>query len=213
MGSLYDARSIRAWLSNLDTFPEVQEMKSILAAFQEVSHQGGNAERDLFYVRKKFAEFNKSQREDSIASVFFAIALETPSSMINIALGSFLIDLAVYFGFVWTRNLDTHVGPGDSRDIFITFIVLVFFCLGAYSIARQMKGWDEPLARLYGRMRAMIDAVKGDGVEISENHNQSESQDVPMDELKVLEAQHSRAASIASSPSSAPRNSMVSMLL
>jgi hypothetical protein len=61
MGSLYDARSIGAWLSNLDTFRSVEDMERILAAYQQVYHRSGNAERDLSYLETKFAEFDKVQ--------------------------------------------------------------------------------------------------------------------------------------------------------
>jgi hypothetical protein len=34
-----------------------------------------------------------------------------------------LIALAIYFGFTWTRELDTNAGRNDSRNVFITYIV------------------------------------------------------------------------------------------
>ena len=49
--------------------------------------------------------------------------------MVKVAIFSFLIGLAVYQGFVWTRALDTIAGVGASRNVFITLIVGTGFCI------------------------------------------------------------------------------------
>ena len=53
-----------------------------------------------------------------------------------------LIALAIYFGFVWTRNLDTNSGFHDSRNVFITYIVGLAVAVGVYSVS-QLYQEDE----------------------------------------------------------------------
>ena len=55
----------------------------------------------------------------SLAAVFI---LSAPLTLVSYSLFSFLIGLAVYHGFVWTRHLDKRAGAGDSRNVFITYM-------------------------------------------------------------------------------------------
>ena len=50
----------------------------------------------------------------------------------KMSLGSFVIGLAIYLGFVWTRGLDQEAGRNDSRNIFIVLLVIVVACLYSY---------------------------------------------------------------------------------
>lgn len=50
----------------------------------------------------------------------------------QLSLGSFVLGLGIYLGFVWTRDLDQSAGPNDSRNIFIVFILVVVFCVYFY---------------------------------------------------------------------------------
>ena len=54
--------------------------------------------------------------------------------MMKASIFAFLIGLAIYQGFTWTRSLDSSAGQGDSRDVFITYMVgsgtcVLFFLL------------------------------------------------------------------------------------
>jgi hypothetical protein len=110
-------------------------------------------------LQENFAKFDLQQRRIGVVSLFSALILETPRSMINISLGSFLTGLAVYFGFLWTRDLDANAGPGDSRNIFIIFIVTVLYCIGMYSVLRGIKSNDEYVASVYSRIRSTLDLM------------------------------------------------------
>ena len=61
----------------------------------------------------------------SLAAVFIVAA---PFSMVKVSIFSFLLGLAVYQGFIWTKALDSMAGRGDSRKVFITFILAMGAC-------------------------------------------------------------------------------------
>jgi hypothetical protein len=51
------------------------------------------------------------------------ITISAPQMLLSSSLVMLLIALAIYFGFTWTRELDTNAGRNDSRNVFITYIV------------------------------------------------------------------------------------------
>lgn len=164
IGSLYEARTLRAWLSSLDTYPDMEDLRALKKLLQpsstpstsDTSQEDVEAARTL---QDHFAKFDLQQRRIGVVSFFSALILETPRSMINISLGSFLTGLAVYFGFLWTRDLDANAGPGDSRKVFIIFIVTVLCCIGMYSVPRGIKSNDEYVASVYSRIRSTLDLM------------------------------------------------------
>ena len=83
----------------------------------------------------------------SLAAV---LILSAPLTLVDYSLFSFLIGLAVYQGFIWTRKLDLNAGNGDSRDIFITYVVKFGACLLFYAFALSTKMIENLLRR--GRM-------------------------------------------------------------
>lgn len=76
-----------------------------------------------------FSHLQEWQRSSSLWSAFI---LQAPFSYMQLSLGSFVLGLGIYLGFVWTRDLDQSAGPNDSRNIFIVFIVVVVFCIYFY---------------------------------------------------------------------------------
>lgn len=67
--------------------------------------------------------------------------------MVKVSIFSFLVGLAIYQGFVWTKDIDTTAAPGDSRDVFITFIVangacilFFFFTFSFKSVENLLRG-------------------------------------------------------------------------
>jgi hypothetical protein len=46
--------------------------------------------------------------------------------------------LGVYFGYVWTRNLDEAAGAIGSRAVFITYIVGLLVCYCVYALSRAV---------------------------------------------------------------------------
>ena len=59
--------------------------------------------------------------------------------MMSYAILAFVLGLAIYQGFVWTRNLDTNAGKLDSRNVFIAYIVSTGFCYLFFSFANVIK--------------------------------------------------------------------------
>lgn len=78
-----------------------------------------------------------------LTSVFI---ISAPLTMVKVSIFAFLIGLGVYQGFTWTRGLDTNAGKGDSRDVFITFMVGMGLCFVFFLITFAIKN-IETLAR------------------------------------------------------------------
>lgn len=77
-------------------------------------------------------DFNNLQEWQRSASLWSAFLLQVPFTYMKLSLGSFVIGLSVYLGFVWTRNLDQDAGKTDSRNIFIVLLVVVVACIYFY---------------------------------------------------------------------------------
>ncbi|MCJ1386329.1 hypothetical protein MMC17_009455 [Xylographa soralifera] len=67
----------------------------------------------------------RAVQNGSLAAVFI---LSAPFAMVKVSIFSFLIGLAIYQGFVFTKNLDNATAPGDSRDSFIALMVGTGLC-------------------------------------------------------------------------------------
>lgn len=85
----------------------------------------------------------------SAASV---IAVSASTRLLAISVLSFLIGFGVYLGLVWKGDLDTAATQGDSRAVFIVYIVVLLLCLGATngmsvrslrSLPVYINGWSE----------------------------------------------------------------------
>ena len=78
----------------------------------------------------------EKERKVSISAVFI---LSAPYTMMTYAINAFVVGLAIYQGFVWTRNLDTDAGKINSRNIFIAYIVSSGFGVIFFSFAGVIK--------------------------------------------------------------------------
>ena len=78
----------------------------------------------------------------SLAAVFIVAA---PFKMVKVSIFSFLLGLAIYQGSVWTRSLDTTARPGDSRNVFITFLVASGVCFLFFLMTFLTKGIENLL--------------------------------------------------------------------
>lgn len=87
-------------------------------------------------------DFNHLQEWQRSVSVWSAFLLQAPFMYMKLSLGSFVLGLAVYTGFVWTRNLDEEAGKDDSRNIFIVLLVVVVFCIYSYVGPALYKGLE-----------------------------------------------------------------------
>lgn len=84
-------------------------------------------------VEKGFLnDFDHLQEWQGSASLWSAFLLQVPFTYMKLSLGSFVIGLTIYLGFVWTRDLDQAAGKNDSRNIFIVLLVVVVACIYFY---------------------------------------------------------------------------------
>lgn len=77
-------------------------------------------------------DFNDLQQWQRSASLWSAFLLQVPFTYMKLSLGSFVIGLSIYLGFVWTRDLDQEAGKNDSRNIFIVLLIVVVACIYSY---------------------------------------------------------------------------------
>ena len=77
--------------------------------------------------------------DPSRASLASILILSSPFNMMKVSIFAFLIGLGIYQGFTWTRALDTGAGNGDSRNVFITFLVATGVCFGFFLLTFATK--------------------------------------------------------------------------
>jgi len=75
-------------------------------------------------LRRKGSETVDSLR----ASLAVVIIIFVPFAMVKVSTFVFLIGFTIYEGFTWTRALDTSVAPGDSKNVFVFFMVGTGIC-------------------------------------------------------------------------------------
>jgi hypothetical protein len=63
--------------------------------------------------------------------------------MLTASLGMLLTGLAIYFGFLWTRNLDTNAGFHDSRNVFITYAAGLAIAVVVYNLSLFFQDDDQ----------------------------------------------------------------------
>ena len=86
----------------------------------------------------------KKERKASISAIFI---LSAPYIMMSYAIIAFIVGLAIYQGFVWTRNLDTDAGKINSRNVFIAYMVSSGFGGVFFSFAGIIKFAEDLLLR------------------------------------------------------------------
>ena len=59
--------------------------------------------------------------------------------MVKVSIFSFLIGLTIYQGYTWTRALDSDAGTGASRNVYITLMAGLGFCIIFFIIAFAAK--------------------------------------------------------------------------
>lgn len=77
--------------------------------------------------------------EPSGASLSAILILSSPFNMMKVSIFALLVGLGIYQGFTWTRALDTSAGKGDSRSVFITFLVATGVCFGFFLLTSATK--------------------------------------------------------------------------
>jgi len=71
------------------------------------------------------------------------LTISAPHALLSSSLFSLFIALGIYFGFVWTRNLDQNAGVHDSRNVFILYMVVLGVCLLVYSLSSLIQDQDD----------------------------------------------------------------------
>ncbi|USP75264.1 hypothetical protein yc1106_02538 [Curvularia clavata] len=63
------------------------------------------------------------------------LTVSAPNILLDSSINSFLVGLGIYFGFVWTRNLDEVAGTKSSEAVFITYIVGLMVCYLVFALS------------------------------------------------------------------------------
>ncbi len=137
VGALYDPSALKNWLTRRNSVPlsvwGIRKRLKQLEKLEKISSKSGTGFSLGDEVEKGLLEdFSHLQEWQRSSSLWSAFILQAPFSYMQLSLGSFVLGLGIYLGFVWTRDLDQSAGPNDSRNIFIVFIVVVVFCIYFY---------------------------------------------------------------------------------
>lgn len=105
---------------------------------------------EVLKMSSKKAALKTKESKASLSAIFL---LSAPYSMMSFSILAFIIGLAVYQGFTWTRALDTAAGQTNSRNIFIAYIVStgvfqIFFM--SASVFKVIESWVD-----FGSLRPM----------------------------------------------------------
>ena len=92
--------------------------------------------RDWLSLPPEEVQDDRTTPGPSLAAIIITSA---PFNMMKASIFAFLLGLAIYQGFTWTRALDTMAGRGDSRDVFITFIIGTGACVLFYLLTFSLK--------------------------------------------------------------------------
>lgn len=137
MGALYDPSALKNWLTRRNSVPlsvwGIRKRLKQLEKLEKISSKTGTGFSLGDEIEKGLLEdFSHLQDWQRSSSLWSAFILQAPFSYMQLSLGSFVLGLGIYLGFVWIKDLDQSAGPNDSRNIFIVFIVVVVFCIYFY---------------------------------------------------------------------------------
>ena len=92
--------------------------------------------RDWLSLPPREGQDDRTTPGPSLAAILITSA---PFNMMKASIFAFLLGLAIYQGFTWTRALDTMAGRGDSQNVFITFIIGTGACVLFYLLTFSLK--------------------------------------------------------------------------
>lgn len=172
VGALYDPSALKNWLTRRNSVPlsvwGIRKRLKQLEKLEKISSKSGTGFSLGDEVEKGLLEdFSHLQEWQRSSSLWSAFILQAPFSYMQLSLGSFVLGLGIYLGFVWTRDLDQSAGPNDSRNIFIVFIVVVVFCIYFYVTpalykeievlpVKQWKDYQDRLGDFAARQGAVV---------------------------------------------------------
>ena len=139
IGTLFKANELKDWLTRRDSVPlSGWQIRRRLTQLDKLKKVGDNTKSDL--TKKSIGDvekgllddFNDLQEWQRSASLWSAFLLQVPFTYMKLSLGSFVIGLSIYLGFVWTRDLDQEAGKNNSRNVFIVLLLVVLACIYSY---------------------------------------------------------------------------------
>ena len=86
-----------------------------------------------------------SEDDAQRTSLAAVLIISAPFTMVRVSIFAFLLGLAIYQGFVFTKGLDTSAAPGDSRANFITVMVGTGLCLLFFTSTFSAKDIESTL--------------------------------------------------------------------
>ena len=86
------------------------------------------------------------------ASLAAVLIISAPFAMVKVSIFSFLIGLAIYQGFIFTKNLDSDTASNDSRDSFIAFMVGTGMCTVFFWLTFSAKDIENTIRSRFYRL-------------------------------------------------------------
>lgn len=92
-----------------------------------------------------------SEDDAQRTSLAAVLIISAPFTMVRVSILAFLLGLAIYQGFVFTKGLDTSAAPGDSRANFIAIMVGTGLCLCFFTFTFSAKDIESTLRKDFWR--------------------------------------------------------------
>ena len=114
----------------------------------------------------KYGDFDSEQYfvKPTDASLAAVVIISAPFGMVKVSIFSFLLGLAIYQGFVFTKGLNQDAASYDSRNNFIALMVgtgvcFVFFQMtfSAKDIESMIRMYIDPGTRILHKRRGSQD--------------------------------------------------------
>jgi hypothetical protein len=84
-------------------------------------------------------DFMRACFTPSVASV---MTMSAPKILLSTSLLTLILGMGVYFGFIWTRDLDIDAQPGDSRNVMVMYLVSIVTCFMVYLLSGLIQDSD-----------------------------------------------------------------------
>lgn len=96
------------------------------------------------------------------------LTISAPVMLLSASLNSVLAGFGVYFGFIWTKDLDQNASTSDSRAVFLVYIIGLGLSYGIYALSSLVSGGENVdgfhLAELFRQLQeAEIHNPLGEG--------------------------------------------------
>ncbi|EAW25194.1 uncharacterized protein NFIA_106830 [Aspergillus fischeri NRRL 181] len=173
---LYTARETRAWLAG----PLPDEILRAVHQSESMLDRNPSTELEQVFTEPEQVENVRRMLTTRNPSVYAVLVMGIPAFMLNLSLGTLLVGLGVYLGFIWTRHLDTQSGPNDSRNVFVFYIVGIFTMIATYFIPNALKDRETEQQGVRKRILQKLEKVENghqnipglDRQEVLNEHNQ-----------------------------------------